>query len=130
MDVLMEDMLGSWISACNIVLFVKAKMTYMDSQLSSLDATFAWKCVASGLRRVDTMEVGYGSATGGRSLDKGSTPVSEAATSAPFPISTTIEPLFKCVWDSEGSSNNSSPPPMTNPLTNSEECGWAYPILE
>ena len=50
MGVLMEDMLGSYSSAHNIVLSIKAKMTDMDSQLSSLDATFAWKCLASGQR--------------------------------------------------------------------------------
>ena len=102
MDVLMEDMLGSYSSAHNIVLSIKAKMTDMDSQLSSLDATFAWKCLASGQRRVSTMEVGCGSAMGGRSVDKGLALVPKATTNAPFPISSTIEPLFKHVWDSEG----------------------------
>ena len=47
MGVLMEDMLGSWSSARNTVLSVKAKMTDMDNQHSILDATFAWKCLAS-----------------------------------------------------------------------------------
>lgn len=67
----MEDMLGSWSSARNTVLSVKAKMTDMDNQLSSLDANFAWKCLVTKQRRINTMEVGCGSATEERSVDKG-----------------------------------------------------------
>ena len=39
--VLMEDMLGRWSLACNTVLSIKAKMTDMDNQFSSLDTNFA-----------------------------------------------------------------------------------------
>ena len=134
MGVLMEDMLGSWSSTCNNILLVKAKMINMDNQLNNLDATFAWKCLASGHRHIGTMEVGCGCTTGGRTMDIGSTHVHTVATNTSFPISSPIEPMFERVGDSEGPSSRMFPLPanilVTNTASNFEEGGWACPILE
>ena len=134
MGVLMEDMMGSYILARNTVASVKAKMTDMDNQLSGLHATFAWTFLATEQRHVRAMGVGCGSLLGGRSTDRGMTLTLEAATNMDFPIPSTIEPLFKRVWNNEYPSNQMSPPPVfmpvTNLVTNLEEGGWSCPILK
>ena len=67
-------------------------------------------------------------------MAKGSAPTPKAATIMPFPITSTIEPLFKRVQDCEEPGSQMSPPPafmpITNSTTNSKEGGGAYPILE
>ena len=80
-------------------------MTDMDNQLSNLDATFSWKCLATEKRCIDAMELGCGSATRGILVDKGSTPDLEFYTIVPFLVPSTFEPLFKCVkdWEEPGS---------------------------
>ena len=44
---LMEYMLSNWLDAHDTFLVVKAKMVEMDAQLTNLDNTFAWNCMAS-----------------------------------------------------------------------------------
>ena len=68
----MEDMLSNWSKARDTVLAVKTKMVELDAQLTSMDNTFAWNCMADKAGQVGHMDDGSGSATGGRSSDASS----------------------------------------------------------
>ena len=71
---IVEDMLSNWLAACDTVLVVKAKMMEMDTQLTSLDNTFAWNCMTRKARYVGLVDGGSGRATRGRSRDTSSFP--------------------------------------------------------
>ena len=83
--------------------------------------------------QVGHMDGGSGSATGGRSRDSISVSTPQLVQIPPFPIPTTLEPLFKRVKEADGPSTE--PPQIalatTGSTTNiSQEEGWGIPIIE
>ena len=79
-------------------------MMEMDAQLTSLDNTFAWNCMVGKARQASHVNGGNESATGGKSRDASSVPTPQLVQVPPFPIPTTIEPLFKRVREEDGPS--------------------------
>ena len=96
---LVEGMLSNWSIARDIVLAMKAKMVEMDTQVTTLDNTFAWNCMADNAGYVRIGDGGSGSATEGKLRDTSTTPAPQAP---PFPIPSIVEPLFKRMKDVDG----------------------------
>ena len=109
---LVEDMLNNWSDTRDSVLAIKTKIVDNDAQLTTMDKSFAWKDNASisghaGLSGggCDRGGGGSGSAIGGMVLVSrgggGSGSMTWCTTTTPhappFPIPSTIEPLFKCL---------------------------------
>ena len=60
-------MLSNWLEDRDTILAVKAKMTEMDTQLTSLDNTFSWNCMAGKSGHVGLGECGSGITSGVKS---------------------------------------------------------------
>ena len=102
---LVEDMLSNWFDARDSVLAMKTRMVEIDSQLTTLDNTFAWKGTIGIIGHGDLGGGGNGSATGslvhvgcgGDGSGSATSCTIAAPQVSPFPIHSTVESLFKCL---------------------------------
>ena len=123
---LAEDMLSNWVKAQIVVHSMKTKITEINAQLMAMDKSFSWKgmasisslnvhnsgggaqgCGASGSEKgghAITSLGGSGSATGCSSK----TPCAK-----PYPIPSTVEPLFKRLKHSPTPQTEQLPPFLT-----------------
>ena len=147
---LVEDMLSNWMEAWIAVHSMKTKIAEIDAQLTAMDKSFSWK----GTISISSMNVhnsgggaqgggASGSETGGCTITSlgGNGSATGCSTKTPcakpFPVPSTVEPLFKRLKDSLTPQMGHLPPSMilaptaaTNSPAVSQEERWACPIIE
>lgn len=149
---LVEDMLSNWSDARDSVHAMKTRMAEIDSQLTTMDNSFAWKGTV-GITSHGSLGGGNHDLRGGGSVSTtggvvhvgcgrgGSGSVTGCTITAPqappFPIPSTMEPLFKRLKnmisqkpEQQQQLPQPTPEATTNSSSPSQEERWACPIIE